>query len=202
MKKWVIFDVDDVLVNFRQSLYLACKKINRDIHWDQWTSYDHPSIYGFVSQEQFREFMAQHAVLENAVVEEGVKQTLQLLRDRDYSLGLITARGWHPDGKDITNKMVRDNDLAIDKVVVSHVYTDKKSAFINQFDGEIVAYFDDSAHHVRDFLEHGVSSYLLDRPWNISEIELPRIHSISEVLDIVGMPKDQQTFNSVHDVLV
>ena len=185
MKKWIIFDVDDVLVNFRQSMSNACKTINKDVHWTKWTSYKHAEIYGFSSSAHVKTFMQEAEVLENAKVEPGVRNVLQLLRDRGYSIGLITARGWHPRGEIITSNMVKDNELAVDKIILSHAHTDKKSEFINQFDGEIVAFLDDSPKHVMDFIEHGVTSYLMHRPWNVDDIDLPRVNTILQFLDCV-----------------
>ena len=55
MKKWIIFDVDDVVVSYRESLYQSFKLLGKDIHWSEWKTYKHVNIYGLNNYEELCE---------------------------------------------------------------------------------------------------------------------------------------------------
>jgi hypothetical protein len=46
MNKWIVFDVDDVVASYRESLYQSFKTLGKDIHWSKWNTYKHVKIYG------------------------------------------------------------------------------------------------------------------------------------------------------------
>jgi Haloacid dehalogenase-like hydrolase len=193
MDNWIIFDVDDVLCNFRESLYCSFKNIGKDVHWTQWTKYASLELYGLKNEQELHLHMATHNVLENSKVEEGVPEFLVELKEAGFNIGLLTARAWHQNGKTITEDFVHNNNLCVDKIVISGLHTDKKSEHIDKFNGNITAYVDDSIHHIEDFISKGISnSYLMDRPWNQSS-ELPRINDFHQFRGLV-MPQPKNKF--------
>jgi uncharacterized HAD superfamily protein len=179
-KKWIVFDVDDVICNFRESLYQSFKDIGKDIHWNDWTSYRHNEIYSLSGEEELRYHMAHYEVMQKSHLEEHVCEIFNRLKQKGYSIGLLTARGWHEEGLKITEQFVEKYNLPVDKVVISGMHMDKKSAHKDKFDGELVAYIDDSIHHIEDFTSQHICAFLLDRPWNRLNNTLPRVHSLLE----------------------
>lgn len=194
MNNWIVFDVDDVLCNFRESLYCSFKSIGKDVHWSQWTKYASLELYGLTTEQELHHHMATHKVLENSKVEDGVPEFLEEFKLAGFNIGLLTARAWHKNGKNITEEFVHNNKLSVDKIVISGLHTDKKSAHIDKFTGHITAYVDDSIHHIEDFISKGVSnSYLMNRPWNqISD--LPRINDLNQFRNLI-IPKQK---NKIH----
>ena len=185
MDNWIIFDVDDVLCNFRDSLYHSFKVIGKDIHWNQWTDYASIDMYGLPDEKALHAHMIQYKVLEKSQVEDGVVDALKELKKAGYKIGLLTARAWHKDGQNITENFVDKNDLCDDKIVISGFYKDKKSQHIDKFSGNICGYFDDSIHHIEDFITEGVkNSYLIDRPWN-QQSSLPRVKNFSDLIKLM-----------------
>lgn len=180
MQKWIVFDVDDVICNFRESLFQSFKKLGHDVHWSTWSSYRHTEIYPIKDEKDFHLHMVNHCVLENALIEENVKELFSQLKKDGYCIGLLTARAWHDNGYDITQKFIEKNNLPVDKLVISGQHMDKKSNHIGVFEGQIVAYIDDSIHHVEDFLAHNVPAFLMDRPWNQQAQDLPRVSSLND----------------------
>lgn len=178
MKKWIVFDVDDVICNFRESLYQSFKKLGKDVHWTHWTEYAHVEIYGLENSQALHKHMREHFVIEQALCEPGVKEMLTMLKTKGYYIGFLTARAWHEKAQSITSEFVSSNELPVDKIIISGFHKDKKSSHMNQFEGEIVAFFDDSIHHVKDFSEHNIAAYLVDRPWNKHETTLPRVSNL------------------------
>ena len=179
MKNWIVFDVDDVVCNFRDSLYESFLKLNKDIHWNNWKEYNHVTIYNLSDEKSLHKHMIEHRVLENAILEEHAYTVLQDLKDSGFSIGFLTARGWHPDGEKITQDFINKYNLPVDKLVISGYHKDKKSFHINKFDGGIEYYIDDSIHHIKDFVDSNVNAVLLDRPWNKNSY-LDRVFNLNE----------------------
>lgn len=192
MKKWIVFDVDDVICNFRESLFQSFKKLGHDVHWSTWSSYKHTEIYPIKDESDFHDHMVNHQVLENALIEEHVKELFTQLKKDGYSIGLLTARAWHENGYNITQKFIEHNQLPVDKLVISGKHMDKKSDHIAVFEGQIIAYIDDSIHHVVDFLEHDIPAFLMNRPWNEQAKELPRVHTLNDFKEQIQQ-LDQKT---------
>lgn len=185
MDKWIIFDVDDVLCNFRESFYSSFKNLGKDIHWSQWTQYASFKMYGLKNEKELHEHMVFYNILENSKVEEGAAQLLLDFKSSGFKIGLLTARGWHKNGKSITENFVNDNNLCVDKIVISGLYKDKKSQQIDRFKGNVCGYIDDSTHHIEDFINQGVkNSYLINRPWN-KDSNLPRIADFNQFKKII-----------------
>lgn len=179
MSKWIVFDVDDVICNFRESLYQSFFNVGKDIHWSEWSSYNHTIIYNLSEDKELHNHMKDHFVLEKSTLEDGVLELMNRLKKNGFNIGLLTARAWHSNGQDITQDFIEKHQLPIDKLVISGQHKDKKSVHIDKFPGEIVSYIDDSIHHVQDFREKGVNALLLDRPWN-QDSQLPRVFSLIE----------------------
>ena len=180
MNKWIIFDVDDVLCMYRESLYQSFKARGKDIHWSRWETYRHADIYGLETYEELIDYMVDNAILENSELEPGALAFMQAFKEQGYSIGLLTARGWHDKAMDITQAFVQKYHLPVDKIVIAG-FMKKKTDYIPEFEGDIVAFLDDSASHIEDFIQQGIAqSYVMDRPWNQHRPDLPRVMNYEE----------------------
>lgn len=180
IQKWIIFDVDDVVVSYRESLYQSFKALGKDIHWSEWDTYKHVNIYGLKDYNEFLNHMIEYQIIEKAIIEEGVSQLIHKLKDKGYSIGFLTARSWHSKAYQITMKCVEDYNLPVDKIIIAG-FKGKKTDYLHDFPGKIVGFLDDSAGHVEDFIKANIpNSYLMDRPWNQDKISLPRIKNYEE----------------------
>lgn len=182
--KWIVFDVDDVICNFKESLYTSLVEIGKDIHWSKWNQYSHTIIYD-MTESQLHLHMKNYNVIENSLLEPGVLELFNKLKKEDFKIGLLTARGWHNDGEKLTQEFVDKYKLPVDKIVISGFHTAKKSLHIDKFEGEVIAYVDDSIHHIQDFTEKNIPAFLLDRPWNQNS-NLPRMHALIEFYDKIN----------------
>jgi hypothetical protein len=79
---------------------------------------------------------------------------------------LITARGWHPRGKEITEEWVSDYNLDIDELIVVE-HDQSKTDVISGFNN-IVFSIDDRIKHCREYMRTGRIQHVLvyDAPWN------------------------------------
>lgn len=182
-EKWVIFDLDDVVYNFREQWYQSSLAEGIDIpHWSQWPSYDDLSYFKFNNQEDLRAMFIKHKVLENAEPEPEARAAIELLKASGFKVGALTARSWHPEAHEATIESFNRNGLMFDKLVISGLHNDRKSAHIDKFGGNILGFVDDSPQHVKDFTENNVSNvYLRQRPWNTAiRKEFPSVGNLLE----------------------
>lgn len=185
MNKWIVFDVDDVVASYRESLYQSFKLLGKDIHWSKWDTYKHVNIYGLQDYDEFLNHMIEHKVIENAPLEIGVQQLIHKLKNSGYLIGFLTARSWHPQAYEVTKDFIKKYDLPIDKIVIAG-FKGKKTDYINEFVGEIVGFLDDSVGHVEDFIAAKIpNSYIMDRPWNQNNSHIPRIKNYEDFYNII-----------------
>lgn len=129
MNKWIIFDVDDVVVSYRESLYQSFKTLGKDIHWSKWDTYKHVKIYGLKDYNEFLEHMRTYKIIENSLIEQGVSELIHKLKEKGYLIGFLTARSWHEKAYEITQDFVNKNKLPIDKIVIAGFQSKKLIIF-------------------------------------------------------------------------
>ena len=187
MKPWLVFDVDDVLYDFVRSLHTISKingqLRNPDESYKEWKNYNHLEFINFDNQESFRKYMVESGVLETNYAIAGGKEFMNWAKEH-FSLGFITARGFHPEAEKVTRSFLRNNlDIEADKIIISGLYGDKKITYLNQFDGAPVKLFvDDNSSHVQDFHSNDVNSLVFAQKWNegINE-HLIKVNSFEEL---------------------
>lgn len=189
-KKWAVFDMDDVLTDFAQSSYETMVRLGYpDIPVSEWKNYEINNIYGLKSHQEFIDMMINEDILSNSKIKEGVIETLQSFKDAGFHTGILTARGWHPYAKKLTDNFVEEHHLPIDKVVIAGHHTQGKLFYASEFfqEGEIVCYVDDSPKHIKDFKNAGLYSHLMRTSWIQDEevVGLSQVHSIREYKDKV-----------------
>lgn len=186
-KKWVIFDVDDVLLNFVEALYASGKEngmLTTDKHWRDWDSYNHLEYFVHENQDEFRKFLVQKKVIENLKPFPEVAEVLQELQ-KDYKLGFLTSRGYHPNAVDVTQNSLMKHFGISGKVIIAGTHGMKKTSYLHHFEGEIAAYVDDAIMHVKDFNEFGIKAALRAQAWNKGELKYPIVKDMKEFLKFV-----------------
>ena len=166
MKNVCLVDLDDTLGDFKTPCMDALNRVtNQNIHWSKWDTYNFPKVYG-LNQGEFLKVLMEEQVIENVEIYDSSYKFLNDLNDLDYHTVLITARGWHPDGKGITERWVADHDLNIDDLIVVHGHQSKVDV-INKLNN-IVFSIDDRIKHCREYTQTGKIEHVLvyDQPWN------------------------------------
>lgn len=185
---WVWFDVDDVLVDstplFQESMD---RWTGRHVPWESWPHNHFPDFYGIQSHDteaiaQMKAIWKKDRVLERAPLRSGVEEALQRIHDLGYPMGLITARGWHEEGAQITQDLADRHRLPVQKII-SMDYSQTKADFLQAHGAEIVAFVDDTPRHVEGCVQAGLAAFLLHHSWNATAVHLPRIHHLQELAD-------------------
>lgn len=192
IKQWAVFDFDDVLVNFAQSAQETLVKLGYpDIPVSAWKNYNIDETYGLKSHKEFVDIMINEGILSNSKVHDGVHDVLNSFKEQGLSIGILTARGWHPKAVQITNEFIEEHKLPIDKVVICAGHTNSKLSFASQYleNGEIKCYVDDSPQHIRDFKSCGFYAKLMRTSWTSDEkvvgLENDQVKNIREYHDLV-----------------
>lgn len=184
-KKWAVFDMDDVLTDFATSSYETMVALGYpDIPVSAWPNYNINDIYGLPSHLEFIQIMIEQQILQKSKVKEHALDTLLAFKEKGFHIGILTARGWHPEAQKITNEYVIKNELPVDKIVIAGHHTQGKLFYASQFleDGEIFCYVDDSPKHIRDFSDAGIYAKLLRTSW-ISDQEAHGLEQVHSILD-------------------
>jgi hypothetical protein len=166
MKNICLVDLDDTLIDLKEPMKWAMdSETGKDIPWQNWDHFDVPSIYG-LSQDEFLELCIRHKVLENAIIHSQSHRFLQDLNNLGYYTVLITARGWHPQGKEITEQYIIDHNLEVDELIL--VGVDESKAELARKFGNIKFTIDDRMKHCREYMKSGIVENVLlyDAPWN------------------------------------
>jgi hypothetical protein len=165
-KNICLVDLDDTLVDLKEPMKQALDSFTgKDIPWNKWEHFDVPSIYG-VSNSEFLDACIEHEVLERAEIHAESYKFLNDLKRMDCHVVLITARGWHPRGKEVTEKYISDHELNIDELILVDV-DESKAEWAKRFN-KIKFTVDDRMKHCREYMKTGVVEkvMLYDAPWN------------------------------------
>lgn len=168
MKNVCLIDLDDTLVDLKTPLMLALnRRTNKNLHWNSWDTFDLTATYNITNAE-FLNICIEENVLNDAVIHDSSKKFLDDLNFLGYHTVLITARGWHPRGKNITEEWVSNHNLSINELIVVGM-EQSKTDMISKFNN-IVFSIDDRIKHCREYKNTNKIRHVLlyNMPWNIN----------------------------------
>lgn len=184
----VAYDMDEVLCNIREhSLNSLCAHSGQYLHWSQWADYAMYESFG-LSWEQYSSILIEERILERALPEEGAREVVAMTRELGCRNVVITSRGFHPRGAEVTTEWLDGHRYPVDEVVVVSSGHEKAAVFTRlASQAPVLAFVDDhsatlDAVRACNVLERLV---LRDRRWNRNEMRYQRIHDIREYGDIV-----------------
>jgi 5'(3')-deoxyribonucleotidase len=161
-----LIDLDDTLGDLKNPMMQALNRsTGKNLHWRDWDTYDVPNVYD-VSHARFLEILIDEHVIESTIIHDSSYTFLDNLNAMGSHVVLITARGWHPNGVDITEKWITSHNLNIHELIVVDA-NQSKTDVINKFD-TIQFSVDDRIKHCREYTQSGkVKDVILyDAPWN------------------------------------
>ncbi|WP_018234339.1 HAD family hydrolase [Thioalkalivibrio thiocyanodenitrificans] len=181
MGTYVVFDMDDVVANIGPLILEALnERTGKSFSLEDWHTYDLAQIYD-LSYSQMLQALYDHKVLERATPAKGALEVMGLARDAGFHVGILTARGWHPEGRSISERWLADNGLMVDRL---HVLSpdECKAEVICEF-GDVELFIDDYHKHVLAVHESGKTrkTILRNQPWNRSIDFDHRVGCLSEL---------------------
>lgn len=178
-------DIDDTLVNLRDPLMQSLNEYTgKDIHWNDWDAYNLAEIYGMTIVD-FYACLMESDVLRKAKPLENTVEFCQYLIDNNYLVLMVTARGWHPQGAEITRQLLEENKIPYHDLYLTK-YNESKYKAIERY-GAIDLAVDDSFKHIEDYKHSGMvkHSVLFHNPWNKNHEHDKVIHNIMQAVQYV-----------------
>ena len=182
---WIVFDMDEVIVNGRDCLAAHLNLYTgKNIHADEWSQYDLCKIYG-VDHQTVLSIFHSSGMLEKAILELDVVPAMSLAKTLGYQIGVLTARGWHAQGLELTTTAIKTFELPVDHIVAVPLEAAKHELIEKHFPGDIIGFVDDNPTHIKGVTSIGIPSYVRDRPWNRDLVEYPRVFDLLNFVEAV-----------------
>lgn len=166
-KKTIILDLDDTLGCLKSRLQEIYRRATGDntISYNDWDNYGHPNRYG-ISSEQLSELFIEDNSLQLMKPFEGAVEVTALMKSRGFNVEIVTARGWHPDGYNVTKKWLDDNYISYDRINIVPLFQCKEEA--TRHIENVALFVDDRLDHCVNVYESGRigKSLVLAQPWN------------------------------------
>jgi hypothetical protein len=146
--------------------------------------------------------LARFPVLERAAPEPGAAESVRALRELGHQVGIVSARGWHPQALNATRAWLSAHAIAVDFL---HIVRNKGAlrggadpAALAKCDairplthghGPITAYVDDCLDHVRMVRDRGLCRLpmVYDMPWNRSAAAGERVDRVTDLMQLPGL---------------
>jgi FMN phosphatase YigB (HAD superfamily) len=187
MKKYAVFDLDDTLLDFKTQIMIAIQKeFNVRIHWKDWESYDLLSVYDLTIEEIMNAWI-KHNCLENAIPLLYSNKILDVAKKMGYEIIIVSARNWHPNAREITEKWLDDYGFTYDELLLVKPSENKMSVLEKYDSFDFVV--DDHIKNCIDFDKSGKFNniFMVDLPWNtnenISQTNIQRIYCLHDILN-------------------
>ena len=168
-KPELILDMDDVLINIFKPMRKSLNEfMNQEVTESEFSDYNVTLTYPGLTLDQFYDVLLTKSVLERGVPVQGAVEATRLL-SKEFTLSVVTARGWHPEGKKITENQLSDHGFCIDRLIVTQPGQSKSSA-VSHLSNRFVAIVDDHVGNIHDAKQSGLFDHhvLIDMPWNKS----------------------------------
>jgi len=129
---WVVFDMDDVLVSSRELLLNALNEhTGEQLTIDQWHDFTLTNVYKNLNQFELVDIFHKIQFIENGVLEAYAAETVKHIADQGFNVGILTARGWHQRGEELTWDFVKKHQMPVKKFMRFSLERKKKMSFSN-----------------------------------------------------------------------
>lgn len=186
MKKRIIaFDLDGVLCDLVPGFCKVIKELTgHELQPHEWVRYDQFQDHN-LTFDQCHQGLIDHNVLEDAHIPTHIADALRALWQLGYELAIITKRGWHPQGKVITETILDIAGLHFTYLFVIGINESKIPALqYLQSKGQVMAFVEDHTDtlHEASSVFDDIHLIVRDQPWNRHCNLYPRIVCASEIL--------------------
>lgn len=185
MNKVAVFDVDDTIGQLRYKLVDIINDLtNMNFTIEDWDSHDLDTRYG-IPFDQVLEFMVKENTLLELPLEPYTKEVLKHTKDQGYHIDILTARGWHPRGKETTLEWLKKHNLPHDDLTVVPLDKCKAEVLKNKYK-KVHFTVDDNPKHCEAYAQSDVVDdvYVITRNWNKQiNTDMERIKCLSELIN-------------------
>lgn len=181
-KNIVVLDCDDVLADSKHIFAAGIsEQIGRIVNPLTWNDYNLTRLYPDLDWNKWVRWIIDNNTLLSIPVNPMAKILIDDISQHSEVI-ILTARGFHPNGKQQTLDWASKNELNINDVIVTDNTTCKSSVLRKL--GQISFYVDDNGDYFTKSLplSNIKNSYLMDQPWNQHIFTKQRIKCLSELI--------------------
>lgn len=167
MKPFAV-DIDDVLAKFAEAVHKALTAryplVKPVAQWNSFLWADVNSI----PYDDFVQLMIDDNLLATCLPVPGAVRAMQRIRESGTALVLITARGYHPQGYELTHDWLQHHKIPFDDLIIVPKGMSKAQASIGKYPKGFSYMIDDNAENLDHMRNAGLvnNTVLIDQPWN------------------------------------
>ena len=205
-------DIDNVISNFNDTLLneylLHDKKIRNSGVINKNADYIRKGMFDWNEDEETNFYKNNiERIAKKLGVIEGAKEYIDKLHDDGHVICIITGRnnGEYKDPYNMTKKWLEDNNIYYDNLILTDAY-DKHAKTKECLEHNIDIMIDDSVRICSDCIENGITTILMDTPYN-KYSNMQRVKSWKEFYkyisnykeDRINIILDTDTYNECDD---
>ena len=205
-------DIDNVISNFNDTLLteylLHDKELRNSGIINKNADYIRNGMFDWNEDEEFNFYKNNiERIAKKLGVIEGAKEYIDKLHDDGHIICIITGRdnGEYTEPYNMTKKWLEDNNIYYDNLILTDAY-DKRAKTKQCLEHNIDIMIDDSASICSDCIENGITTILMDTPYN-KYSNIQRVKSWKEFYryvsnykkDKINIILDTDTYNECDD---
>ena len=208
-------DIDNVISTFNEELLEEYIKHNEELGYsneiNENADYITRGMFNWAEGEVeafYRDNIER--IVNKLSVKDGAKEYIDKLKNDGHSIYIITGRdnGEHSDPYNNTKKWLDDNAIYYDKLILTNAYkNDEHGKSEKCIENNVDIMIDDSVHICRDCIDYGITTLLMDTPYNKQVNDIPRVHNWKEIYEYITKYKkeklnvilDTDTYNECDD---
>jgi len=204
-------DIDNVISNFNEELlneYLNYDKqlrntgiVNKNAEYIRRGMFDWTQTE---EQEYYKNNIER--IANNLKVKDGVKEYIDKLREDGHYICIITGRdnGEYKEPYNMTKEWLDKNEIYYDELILTDAY--KHDKYVVCLENNIDIMIDDSVNICNKCLENGITTLLMDTPYN-KYADITRVNNWQEIYEFISNYKkekinvilDTDTYNECDD---
>lgn len=207
-------DIDNVISNFNEAILkefiIHDKKLGNSGIPNENAEYITKGMFNW-PEDEVKDFYRNNIerIAKNLTVIDGAKEYIDKLKQDGNQIYIISGRdnGEYSDPYKMTKEWLDKFNIYYDELILTNSYKEDKHGKTKKcLENNIDIMIDDSSCFCRDCIEGGVTTLIMDTPYNKNE-NIPRVHNWKEIYDYISNYKkeklnvilDTDTYNECDD---
>lgn len=199
-------DIDNVISTFNEELLEEFLKHNKELGYGKEINNDADYITRGMFNWKEGEVEAYYKdnierIVNKLNVKRDAKKYIDKLKNDGHYIYIITGRdnGEYSDPYNNTKKWLDDKSIKYDKLILTNAYkNDEHGKSEKCIENNIDIMIDDSVNICKDCINYGITTLLMDTPYNRQINDITRVHNWKEIYDYITNYKKQK-FNVILD---
>ena len=199
-------DIDNVISTFNEELLKEFLKHNKELGYGKEINNDATYITRGMFNWKEGEVQAYYKnnierIISKLNVKRDAKKYIDKLKNDGHYIYIITGRdnGEYSDPYNKTKKWLEDKSIKYDKLILTNAYkNDEHGKSKKCIENNIDIMIDDSVDICKDCINYGITTLLMDTPYNKQSNDITRVHTWKEIYNYITNYKKQK-FNVILD---